>query len=56
MVRQHYRLTGYESERTPGKSGGQKSLGELQSMGSQRVGHDSATEQQQLRVQYASNA
>ena len=47
VVRQHHRLNGHELEQTLGDSGGQGSLERLQSMGSQRVGYDSATEQQQ---------
>ena len=38
---------GYELGQTPGYGGGQGGLGMLQSMGSQRVRHDWATEQQQ---------
>ena len=48
MVGWHHRLNGHEFEQTPGDSEGQGSLGVLQSMGSQRIGHDLATEQQQL--------
>ena len=40
MVRQHHQLSGHESEQTPGKPG------VLQSLGSQRVGHNLVTEQQ----------
>ena len=47
MVGWHHQLNGYEFEQTLGDSEGQGSLGVLQSMGSQRVGHDLATEQQQ---------
>ena len=43
----HHRLNGHEFEQTPGDGEGQGSL-VLQSMGSQRVGHDLATEQQVL--------
>ena len=45
MVGWQYQLNGHEFEQTPGDSGGQP--GVLQSMGLQRVGHDSVTEQQQ---------
>ena len=46
MVRYHHQLSRHEFEPTPGDSEG----GEAQpaaAMGSQRAGHDSATEQQQ---------
>ena len=46
MVRQHHRLKGHEFEQTLRNSGGLR-LGMLQSMGSQRVEHDLASEQQQ---------
>ena len=46
MVRQHHQLNGHEFEQTPGDSGGEEP-GRLQSLGSQRVGHDLMTEQQQ---------
>ena len=49
MVRQHRRLNGHELEQTVGDSGGQGS-GTLQSVGSQRVGHDLAAEQHQTRL------
>ena len=42
VVGWHHRLNGYEFEQTPGDDKGQ---GSLQSMGSQRVGHDLVTEQ-----------
>ena len=46
MVRQHHQLNGGEFEQTPGDSGGQRSLaGYIQSIGSQRIGHDLETEQ-----------
>ena len=45
MVRQHYKVNG----QTPGDGGGQEP-GVLHSMGSQRVEHDSVTEQQHLEV------
>ena len=44
MVTWHHQLNGHEFEQTPGESEGQRSL--LQTMGSQRVGPDLATEQQ----------
>ena len=47
MVGWHHQLSRHESEQTPGDGKGQGSLAVLQSMGSQRVGHDLATEQQQ---------
>ena len=47
MVGWHHWLNGHEFEQTPGESGGQRSLAMLQSMGSQRAGHDLVTEQQQ---------
>ena len=47
MVGWHHQLNGHEFEQILGDSEGQGSLGLLQSMGSQRVGHDLATEQQQ---------
>ena len=40
MVGWHHKLSGHEFEQTPGDSVGQGSLASLQSMGSQRVGHD----------------
>ena len=43
----HHLLNGHEFEQTLGDHEGQGSLGMLQFMGSQRVGHDLATEQQQ---------
>ena len=46
MVRQHHQLNRHEFEQTPGNSR-TKGPGVLQSMGSQRAGHDFATEQQQ---------
>ena len=45
MVGWHHRLNGHESEQTPGNSEGQEAL-HAASMGSQRVGHNLATEQQ----------
>ena len=41
---------GHEFEQTPGDS--ERQPGVLQSMGSQRVGHNSATEQQQQQSCY----
>ena len=46
IVGWHYQFNGHEFEQTLGDSEGQESL-MLQSMGSQRVKHDLATEQQQ---------
>ena len=43
MVGWHHQLNRHESEQTPGDGKGQGSLAVLQSMGSQRVGHDLAT-------------
>ena len=40
MVGWHHRLKAHESEQTPGDSEGQESLGVLQSLGLQRIGHD----------------
>ena len=45
MVRQHRPIKEYAYEQTLGDSGGQGSLGMLQSMESQRVRHHLATEQ-----------
>ena len=42
---EHYRLNGHEFEQTPGDGEGQESLAVLQSMWSQRIGHNLATEQ-----------
>ena len=47
MTGWHQRLDGHEIEQTLGDSEGQGRLGVLQCMGLQRVGHDSATGQQQ---------
>ena len=47
MVGWHHRLDGHDSERTPGDREGHGSL-VLQSMGSQRVGRNLATEQQRI--------
>ena len=43
MVGWHHRLNGHEFEQTPGDSEEQGKPGKLQSMGSQRVGHDFMT-------------
>ena len=43
----HHRLNGHEFEQILGDSEGQGSLAVLQFMGSQRVGHNLVTEQQQ---------
>ena len=48
MVGWHHRLSGHEFEQTPGHSEGRGSWLCLQSVGSQRVRHDWATEQRQL--------
>ena len=47
MVGWHHRLNGHEFEQTPGDSEGRKP-GVLLFMGSQRVGHNLATEQQHI--------
>ena len=47
MVAWHHQLNGHEFEQTSGDSEGQGNLGVLRSMGSQRVRHNLATEQQQ---------
>ena len=49
MVRQHQQLNGHISKQTSGDSKGRES-GMLQSMGSQRVGSDFATEQQSFSI------
>ena len=46
MVKLYHLLNGHELEKAPGDSGGQEKPGVLQSMRSQRVGYDLATEQQ----------
>ena len=51
MIRQHHQLNGHECEQTPGDSEGQEP-GVLQPMGSQRVGHNLVTEQQQGLVSH----
>ena len=45
QMRWHYQLNGHEFEQTPGDSEEQESLALMQSMRSQRVGHDLVTEQ-----------
>ena len=47
MVRQHHQLNGYEFEKTPRDSKGSGSLVCCSPWGSQRAGHNLATEQQQ---------
>ena len=47
MVGWHHQLDGHEFEQAPGDGEGQGSLVCLQTMGSQRVGCDLVTEQQQ---------
>ena len=47
MVGWHHRLNGHEFEKTLRDSEGQGKPGILQSMGSQRVGHNLGTEQPQ---------
>ena len=47
MVGWHQQLNGHELEKILRDSEGQGNSGVLQSMGSQRVRHDLATEQQQ---------
>ena len=49
MVRQHHWLNEHESEQTPGDGKGQVNTGAV-IMGSQRAGHDLATEQQILQM------
>ena len=50
----HHGLNGHESEQTPGDYWRTEEPGVLQSMGSQRVGQDSATEQQPKEANRAS--
>ena len=51
MAGWHHRLNGHEFEQTPGDGEGRTGEpGVLQSMGSKRVGHNLATEQQQIYV------
>ena len=40
MVGWHHQLNGHEFEQAPGDGEGQGGLGMLQSMGSQRIGHN----------------
>ena len=47
MVKQHHQLSGHELEQTLDDSEEQGKPGMLQSVGSQRVGHDLVTKQQQ---------
>ena len=51
MVGLHRQLSEHEFEQTLGDSGGQRSPSVLQSTGSQRFGHDLATEQQQFNTE-----
>ena len=44
MVGWHHQLSGHEFEQTPGDGKRRGKSGVWQSMGLQRVGHDSATE------------
>ena len=61
MVRQYHRLNGqefeqlneHEFEQNPGDSGGKRSLVYYSAWGG-RVGHDLATEQQQILMRYLS--
>ena len=46
----HHRLKGHEFEQTPGARRGQRNLVCCSSWGSQRVGHNRATEQKNLKV------
>ena len=46
MVGWHHGFNGHEFEQTPGDGEGQRSLAVMQSMGSQRIGHNLATEQE----------
>ena len=46
MAGWHHRLDRHEFERTPGVGDGQGGLACCSSLGLQRVGHDSATEQE----------
>ena len=50
MVGWHHRLNGHEFEHTLGDGEGQESLVCWSPWGSQRVGHDLATEQQQIQT------
>ena len=53
MVWWYHWLNEHEFERTTGDGEGQRKSGILQSMGSQRVRHDWATEQQQQQQQHS---
>ena len=55
MVGWHHRLNAHEFEQALGVGEGQGSLGVLQSMGLQIVGHDLATEQQQQKQLYSTH-
>ena len=55
MVGWHHWLDVQECEQTLGDIEGQGSLGVLQSMGLQIVGHDLATEQQQQKQLYSTH-
>ena len=49
MIGQHHRLSGHESEQTPGDSAGQRRLAYHSPWGHKElVGHSLATEQQQF--------
>ena len=50
MVGWHHRLNAHEFEQTLGESEGRGSLACCSPQGSQRVGHDLATEQQQFKL------
>ena len=52
MVRWHHRLNGHRSGWTPGVGDGQGGPGGLWLIGSQRVGHDCATELNDLSILY----
>ena len=55
MVGWHHRLNGHESEQTPGDGEGQGSLACCSPGGSQTVGHNRVTEQQQMFNKYLVN-
>ena len=48
----HHQLNGHEFVQTPGDGEGQERLEGCSPWGYQKVGHDSVTEQQQLRTIY----
>ena len=50
MVGWHHQLNGHEFEQAPGDGEGQGSLACCSPWGSQKVGHDLATEQQHLNT------